>query len=56
MFKKGDQVAVKDSVLCGNVIGAAVDGDLNVSYLVEYADLDGITQQRYFPNEEIEAV
>ena len=56
MFKKGDQVAVTNSVLRGQIIGAAVDGDLNVSYLVEYTDLDGITQQRYFPSDEIEAV
>ena len=56
MFKKGDQVAVKNSVLRGQIIGAAVDGDLNVSYLVEYTDLEGVVQQRYFLNDEIEAV
>lgn len=54
-FAIGDSVKVKSTVLRGEVISGAMDAELNVLYLVEYVDDDGVTQERYFRVAEIEA-
>ena len=54
-FAIGDNVRVRSSVLKGVIINGVMDAELKVLYLVEYADDDGVTQQRYFQVAEIEA-
>jgi hypothetical protein len=49
MFKTGDAVKYVFPPIDGTVLGAQVDADSNVFYLVEYTDSRGEVQQRYFP-------
>jgi hypothetical protein len=55
MFKKGDLVKVKHTLMSGEVIDAAIGDQANVMYLVGYTDNDGEAQQRYFEVDQIEA-
>lgn len=55
-FKKGDTVRLKAVVPQGPVIRMRMDEETGaVSYLVEWADLDGQTQQRWFTEDQLEA-
>lgn len=47
-FKKGDVVKLNVAVPQGPVAAFRMDEDGNVQYLVEWADADGVTQQRWF--------
>ena len=55
-FKKGDVVKLAGVVPQGPVIGMRMDEDGNVSYLIEWTDAQGITQQRWFAESELVAV
>lgn len=48
MFKKGDVVKVKAVVPQGPVKALDMDEDGVVSYLIEWADMNGVAQQRWF--------
>lgn len=44
-----DNVTIKHTTLSGEVMGASVDQTtLAVQYLVFFVDADGVNQQRYF--------
>jgi uncharacterized protein YodC (DUF2158 family) len=47
-FKKGDVVEVKAVQPKGPVLALRMDEDGNVYYLIEWADIDGGVQQRWF--------
>jgi uncharacterized protein YodC (DUF2158 family) len=47
-FKKGDVVEVNAVQPKGPVLSFRMDEDGNVYYLVEWADINGVTQQRWF--------
>lgn len=47
-FKKGDIVEVKAVSPKGPVQALRMDEDGNVYYLIEWADIDGVAQQRWF--------
>lgn len=47
-FKKGDVVEVKAVAPKGPVQALRMDEDGNVYYLIEWADIDGVAQQRWF--------
>lgn len=55
MLKKGDPVGVKNSLLQGVVMDAAIGDNANVVYLVEYTDFEGETQTRYFDVDQLVA-
>jgi uncharacterized protein YodC (DUF2158 family) len=55
-FQKGQTVALKATPPSGPVMGFKVDGEGNVSYLVEWTDADGQSQQRWFSEDELQAV
>lgn len=55
-FKTGDQVRVKFSTLEGEVSGAAVDDQANFLLKVIYTDKEGVVQERFFVQEDLEAV
>jgi hypothetical protein len=55
-FKKGDVVKLSGVVPQGPVIGMRMDDDGNVSYLIEWADVNGNTQQRWFAESDLAAV
>lgn len=55
-FKKGDVVKLAGVVPQGPVIGMRMDDDGNVSYLIEWTDAQGVTQQRWFAESELVAV
>ena len=50
-FKKGDTVRVKAVVPEGPVLALRMDEDGNVSYLIEWADAEGNSHQRWFVEE-----
>jgi hypothetical protein len=52
-FKKGDVVKVNQTVPQGPVQAMRMDDEGNVSYLVEWTDADGGTQQRWFAENEL---
>lgn len=54
-FKKGDNVRLKVVVPQGAITKLAMDDDGKVSYLLEWVDADGQTQQRWFEEGELEA-
>jgi len=54
-FKKGDVVKLAGVVPQGPVIGMRMDDDGNVSYLIEWADANGNTQQRWFAESDLAA-
>jgi uncharacterized protein YodC (DUF2158 family) len=47
-FKKGDVVEVKAVQPKGPVLSLRMDEDGNVYYLIEWADINGVMQQRWF--------
>lgn len=54
-IKLEDPVSIKFTTLTGVVKGAAVDQTtLEMQVLVEYTDVDGEVQQRYFKASEVE--
>lgn len=55
-FKKGDVVKLSGVVPQGPVIGMRMDDEGNVSYLIEWADVNGNTQQRWFAESDLSAV
>lgn len=54
-FKKGDTVQLKAVVPTGPVLALRMDEDGNVSYLVEWTDMDGVQQQRWFAEDQLAA-
>ena len=55
-FKKGDVVKLKAVVPHGPVVRMRMDEETGViSYLVEWVDHDGHTQQRWFTEDQLEA-
>lgn len=55
-FQKGQTVTLKTpAVPTGPVIGFKMDGDGNVTYLVEWTDASGDVQQRWFTEAELVA-
>lgn len=55
-FKKGDVVKLAGVVPQGPVIGMRMDDDGNVSYLIEWVDVNGNMQQRWFAEADLAAV
>ena len=55
-FKKGDVVKLSGVVPQGPVIGMRMDDEGNVSYLIEWTDVNGRTQQRWFAESDLAAV
>lgn len=54
-FKKGDVVRAKAAIPEGPVLKLRMDEDTGViSYLIEWTDLDGHTQQRWFTEDQLE--
>lgn len=53
MFKKGDVVKVKAVVPEGPVVSLRMDEDGVVSYLVQWTDINGVEQQRWFTDAEL---
>jgi uncharacterized protein YodC (DUF2158 family) len=47
-FKKGDVVEVKAVAPKGPVLALRMDEDGNVFYLIAWADVNGVAQQRWF--------
>ena len=47
-FKKGDNVKAVGVIPQGPVINMVMDGDGNISYLIEWTDANGNVQQRWF--------
>jgi len=57
MFSKDQAVSIKFTTLSGVVTGAQVDQTtLEMLYLVEYDDVHGEPQARYFKASELQAV
>jgi uncharacterized protein YodC (DUF2158 family) len=52
-FKKGDVVKLKAVVPQGPVIALRMSEDGVVSYLVEWVDVNGVTQSRWFVEDEL---
>lgn len=47
-FKKGEMVEVKSVQPKGPVLALRMDEDGNVFYLIEWTDINGAAQQRWF--------
>jgi hypothetical protein len=54
-FKKGDVVKLNGVVPQGPVLAMRMDEDGNVFYLIEWTDVIGNTQQRWFAESELVA-
>jgi hypothetical protein len=54
-FKKGDVVEVKAVQPKGPVLALRMDEDGIVYYLIEWADVNGLTQQRWFEESSLTA-
>lgn len=54
-FKKGDVVKLKGVIPTGPVISMRMDEDGNVQCLVEWVDAEGVTQQRWFDEDQLVA-
>jgi hypothetical protein len=52
-FKKGDAVKVVAVVPQGPVLALRMSEEGVVSYLIEWADVDGNTQQRWFEESQL---
>lgn len=52
-FKKGDVVKAVAVVPQGPVLALRMDEDGVVSYLIEWTDVDGETQQRWFEESQL---
>lgn len=55
-FKKGDTVKLVGVVPQGPVQALRMDEEGNFSYLLEWTDAEGSTQQRWFEESQLEAV
>lgn len=53
MFKKGDNVRIKAVVPEGPVVALRMSEDGVVSYLVEWADAEGVPHQRWFTEDQL---
>jgi uncharacterized protein YodC (DUF2158 family) len=54
-FKKGEQVKVKVFAPSGPVVDFRIDSEGEILYLVQWEDVNGNTQQRWFSEEDIVA-
>ena len=54
-FKKGDTVKLSGVVPQGPGMAMRMDEDGNVSYLVEWTDVEGHAQQRWFAEADLAA-
>ena len=54
-FKKGEAVKLKAVVPAGPVLAMRMDEDGIVSYLIEWDDLEGVAQQRWFTEDQLVA-
>ena len=52
-FKKGDVVKAVAVIPQGPVIALRMDEDGNVTYLVEWTDVDGQAQERWFEESQL---
>lgn len=52
-FKKGDTVKLKGVVPQGPVESMRMDEDGNVQYLISWADANGVTQSRWFDEDQL---
>ena len=56
-YQKGQTVTLKNpAVPTGPVVGFKVDNEGNVSYLIEWTDAEGQSQQRWFGESELTSV
>ena len=55
-FAKNQEVKVSVVVPQGPVQALRMDEDGNISYLVQWVDADGATQQRWFAEDQLTAV
>lgn len=55
-FKKNEAVRLKSVVPQGPVVALRMNEDGEFFYLVEWTDADGVKQQRWFEESELEAV
>jgi len=53
MHKKGDIVRVKAVVPEGPVVALRMTEDGGIYYLIEWTDTDGVTQQRWFAEDQL---
>ena len=53
MHKKGDIVRVKAVVPEGPVVALRMTEDGAIYYLIEWTDTDGVTQQRWFAEDQL---
>lgn len=55
-YQKGQNVTLKNpAVPTGPVVGFKVDNEGNVSYLIEWTDAEGESQQRWFGENDLTA-
>ena len=52
-FKKGDVVKAVAVIPEGPVLALRMDDDGNITYLIEWTDVDGQTQQRWFEESQL---
>ena len=55
MFKKGEVVKAKAVVPSGPVQALRFNDEGNIEYLVEWTDVNGNVQQRWFTEDQLEA-
>lgn len=55
-FKKGEEVKLIAVVPSGPVMAMRMDEDGNVQYLISWTDSNGAEQQRWFDEDQLEAV
>ena len=54
-FKRGDEVKLITTVPQGPVLSIKMDEDGNILYLIEWVSQDGVTEQRWFLEEQLSA-
>jgi uncharacterized protein YodC (DUF2158 family) len=54
-FKKGDVVSVKITVPSGPITAMRMNEDGIISYLVSWTDANGLTQERWFEEDQLSA-
>ena len=52
-FKKGDEVKVRTVVPSGPVLALRMDDDGVVFYLLDWVDENGVSQQRWFAEDDL---
>lgn len=55
-FAKGQEVSVVSVIPAGPVQALRMDEDGNFFYMLEWTDAAGVTQQRWFAEDELQAV